>query len=272
MRGFEELEAAVLHERHVAPDELDLEHVAVMGAAEQHRVPAQRAADLARREDLVDDVLRLRGGIVERDVDGLLLRLTHPEQGLAVLPRALGHERIRRVENRLRGAVVLRQHHRVGLRLEALGEAEDVLHRRGTERIDRLRIVAHHGHARPVGLERLDDLALQRARVLVLIDEHVIEIRGETLRERRILHHPVPVEQQIVEVEDVVLLLARDVFTIDLGEVLLPLAHPGKLFLEGLLERKARVHAIAVDREARILARKALFLARITRARDGSRP
>ena len=41
VRGLEELEAAVFHERNVAPDELDLEHVAVMGAAEQHRVAAQ---------------------------------------------------------------------------------------------------------------------------------------------------------------------------------------------------------------------------------------
>ena len=40
VRGFQELEAAVLHERHVAPRELDLEHVAVVGAAEQNRVPA----------------------------------------------------------------------------------------------------------------------------------------------------------------------------------------------------------------------------------------
>jgi hypothetical protein len=44
VRGLEELQAAVLHERDLAPRELDLEQVAVARAAEQDRLPAQAGA------------------------------------------------------------------------------------------------------------------------------------------------------------------------------------------------------------------------------------
>ncbi len=222
----------------------------------------QRAADLAGREDLRRDVLGLPLGVIQRDVERLLRRLAHSEQRLAVLPRALRHQRVGRIEYRLRGAVVLRQHDHLGLRLESVGEPQDIVHRCGAERVDGLSVVADHGDAAAVRLQRLNDLALQRARILVLIDQHVIEIAREALRERRILHHRVPVEQQVVEIQHVVLLLARDVLAVKAGQILLPLAHPRKLLIERLLERKPRVDAVAVDREARILARKTLVLVR----------
>ena len=41
MRGLKEFEAAIFDERDIAPAELDLEEIAVVRGAEQHRLPAQ---------------------------------------------------------------------------------------------------------------------------------------------------------------------------------------------------------------------------------------
>ena len=56
--------------------------------------------------------------------------------------------------------------------------------RRGAERVDRLRVVADHGEPLPVGLQRVQDLGLQHVGVLVLVDQHVIEVRADLARER----------------------------------------------------------------------------------------
>ena len=56
VRGFEKLEPAVLHERDVAAHELELEHVAVMRAAEQHGLALSATPLLARLEHALDDV------------------------------------------------------------------------------------------------------------------------------------------------------------------------------------------------------------------------
>jgi hypothetical protein len=48
--GLEEFEAAIFDEGNIAPAEFDLERVAVMRGAEQHRLPAQRDAGLAMVE------------------------------------------------------------------------------------------------------------------------------------------------------------------------------------------------------------------------------
>ena len=60
VRRLEKLQPAVLHERDVAPAELDLQRVAVVRGAEQHRLLAQRHAGLAPLEDALDDVVDLR--------------------------------------------------------------------------------------------------------------------------------------------------------------------------------------------------------------------
>jgi hypothetical protein len=51
VRRLEELQPAVLHERDVAPHQLELQPVAVVAGAEQHRLVAQQLAGLARGED-----------------------------------------------------------------------------------------------------------------------------------------------------------------------------------------------------------------------------
>ena len=80
--------------------------------------------------------------------------------------------------------------------------------------------------ARAVGLERVENLGLQPVRVLVVVHEHVIEVRAHVLREPRLRHHRVPVEQQVVVVENAAALLALHVGAEELREVLLPLRAP----------------------------------------------
>ena len=102
-------------------------------------------------------------------------------QHFAVLPLAFGHQRVRRIEHALRRTVVLferddRRRQAVLWRV-LIGKAEDVVDRRGPKRIDRLRIVADDGHAVAVLPQTLQDLRLQHVRVLILVDEDVIELR-----------------------------------------------------------------------------------------------
>src|SRR6266550_7562031 len=59
MRAVEELEAAELYERNVAPGEFDFERAAVMGGTKQHRLLPQGRADFAIAQHLFDDVARL---------------------------------------------------------------------------------------------------------------------------------------------------------------------------------------------------------------------
>ena len=103
-----------------------------------------------------------------------------------MLARRIRHERVRGVEHALARAVVLRERDDLGLRAEAIRETEDVLDRGGAKRIDRLRVVADDGDALAVRLERMQDVALQLVRVLVLVDQHVVEMRGDGLRDARL--------------------------------------------------------------------------------------
>ena len=66
MRGLEELQAAELDERDVAPRQFELERRAVMRGAKQHRLALEREAAFALREHLVGHPARLRRLVVDR--------------------------------------------------------------------------------------------------------------------------------------------------------------------------------------------------------------
>jgi hypothetical protein len=72
----------------------------------------------------------------------------------------------------------------------------------------------------------------------------MLEILRQALRQRGVLHHDVPVEQQIVEIQHAILLLAADILSIETREIRLPLADPRKLFLQRLLQRQPGVDPI----------------------------
>ena len=92
-------------------------------------------------------------------------------------------------------------------RLELRREVEDVAHLGGAEGVDRLRVVADHRQAAAVGLERVQDARLQPVGVLVLVDQHVLEARAQLARQRGVVEHVAPVQQQVVVVEHALALL-----------------------------------------------------------------
>src|SRR5205823_14583105 len=53
----------------------------------------------------------------------------------------------------------------------------------GPKGVDRLGVVADHRDACPVGLESVEDLGLEPVGVLVLIHQHVIEVRADRSEE-----------------------------------------------------------------------------------------
>ena len=74
VRGFEKPQATELHERDVAPGELDFEFGAVVRGPEQDRLSFQRNASLARLEHPLDHVADLAHSIPHRDQRRLLGR------------------------------------------------------------------------------------------------------------------------------------------------------------------------------------------------------
>ncbi len=124
--------------------EFHFEQVAVACGAEQHRLALEGHVRLAPPEYLGAHVLRLGLQLIDRDRTRPRALTAHGQEVLAVLARRFGHDRVRHIQHRLRRAVILGECYDFGCRLEALGEAEDVLNRRRTEGVDRLRVIAHH--------------------------------------------------------------------------------------------------------------------------------
>ena len=228
VRRLEKLEAAILHEGDVAPHQLELEQVAVIRGAKEHRLPAQVHATLARGEHLLDHVTRLRLVVLHYNVGWSRTAVVRASQVLAVLRTRLRHQRVGRIEHGLRRAVVLFERHHARLRIESTRELADILDRRGTERVDRLRVVPHDRDARAVGPERRENSRLEAVRVLVLVDQHVIEARADSRGDVALGHQQLPVEQQVVVVEELLGNLGVDVLATQRRERLLPLEAPGE--------------------------------------------
>ena len=177
-----------------------------------------------------------------------------PEVLLAALGR-LGDDRVGRREDRRRRPVVAGEGCDLGAG-EAQLEVEDVAHGGSPEAVDRLRVVADARHARAVRPQPRDDVGLQRVGVLVLVDEHVVEAFAHPLAGVRIAEQPVPEQQQVVVVEDLLLLLHVGVACEEELEVVFGLAAPRERRLEDIGERELRVDAPRVDVEARRLLRE----------------
>jgi hypothetical protein len=96
--------------------------------------------------------------------------------------------------------------------------------------------------------------------VLVLVDEHVVEVRADVLREARLLHHAVPEQQQVVVIEQRQLLLALDVGAEQRASARPPIARTTGTATRAFPSAVWRVDAMRIDREAGVLAREALVL------------
>jgi len=257
VRRLEKPQPAVLHEGNAAPHELDLERRAVARAAKQHGLRFERDAALGVREHGLGNAPRLIGIVANGDEPRSPAARTLAPQRLA---ESLGRERddrVGRVEDAPCRAVIALERDDAGGRIEVRGKVEDVAHGGGAKRVDRLRVVADHGHAIARRLEAEEDARLERVGVLVFVDEHVVEARADVRRERRVAHHVRPVEQQVVVVEHVLRLLLLHVGFEEPAQLGLERRAPREGVREHVAERHHAVHHARVDREARRLAREA---------------
>ena len=209
-------------------------------------------------EHVLGDTARLVGIVADRHELRLLDRLALAPE---VLGEALAREpdhRIGRIQYRLRRAIVaVERNHPRRLR-ELRRKVENVAHRRCAKGIDRLRVVANHRHASPIGLERNQYLRLEAIGVLILVDEDVIETRPHFAGQRRVPRGLRPVQEQVVIVENVLRLLRRRVAGKELPQLVFPMRAPGEGASQHLGERCLTVDDARVNREARHLARKAI--------------
>ena len=241
--GFQELQAAELDEGDVPPGELDLELARVVRGAEQDRLVAQFHARFPVGQDALDHELDLRGLVRHHGEErpaAARSRLVNRVLGEALA--GLGDDAVAGFQDGLGRPVVLFEAHHLGRRIEAVGEIEDVAHRRRAEGVDRLGVVADDGDAGAVGLQTEQDRRLQGVGVLVLIDEDVIEAVGDETCDLADLHHLRPVEQQIVVIEHGLGLLGLDVAGEQALQRLRPFGAPG----EGAIERLAAPRAGAL--------------------------
>jgi len=168
-------------------------------------------------------------------------------QVLAVLPAALRHQRVGGVEHRLRRAVVFLERDDARARVELVRKLEDVVDRCGPERVDGLRVVTDDRESGAVGLEPQQDLGLHDVGVLVFVDQHVVEAAADLAGQVRVGRHHVPVEQQVVVVEHLLLELGLDVGAAQRGELFFPLQAPRIRRLQRVPQRTLRVHAMRVE-------------------------
>ena len=171
------------------------------------------------------------------------------------------HDGVRGLEDRLDRAIVLLELDHLGRRLELSRKVENVAGTRRAKAVDRLRVVADDGKAVAAGPELEQDRGLERVGVLIFVDQNEVEpardVRGDVAH----IHHPRPVEQQIVVVEHVLALLGGEVSAEQVLQLALPLAAPGKHLRQNPLERRLCVDGVGVDREAGLLLGEAVCLA-----------
>ncbi len=156
-------------------------------------------------------------------------------------------------QNRLRRAVIAVERDDACRRRELVGKVEDVAHGRGAERVDRLGVVADDRQAAASGLERQQDRGLQAVRVLILVDEDVIEAAADVVGQAGVADHLRPVEQEVVVIEHVLLLLGFDIGREQFLELRRPSRAPWIRCADDLLDRHLGVDAARIDRETRAL-------------------
>jgi hypothetical protein len=200
--GFEVADAAVLDEGDAAAAELELEQIGVVAGAHQDGLVAQACPLLVVGEHAVGDLVRLLGLVpAEYELRPAALA-AFASQRFRVRALGLRGDEVGDVEDRLCGAVVALERHHLGIG-EGRAEVEDVLGAGGAEAVDRLEVVADDGETAFAPAECFDDVDLQAVDVLVLVDEDVVEHRGELRSGLFVDGEGAPVQQEIVEVEQI---------------------------------------------------------------------
>ncbi len=210
---------------------------------------------VSRRKHLCHDELRLLRLVLAVDQLRQQAVLAIGPKVLAKALLGLGHDGVRGIEDRLGAAVIPleRDHRRSG----KLGrKVQDVPHGGGAEGVNRLGIIADNGQPLPARREAPQDLGLQGVGVLVLVDQDRVEPRANELRRLGLATEGVPVEQQIVVVEDGERLFAVDIGVKEALQGVQVHPAPGKRRIQHIDERLLAVDATAVDVEARPLERE----------------
>ena len=219
VRGFQEFQPAVLDEGDVAPGQFDLEEVAVLGAAKQHGLALQGNARLALGQDLFGDEVGLLAFVQHAHQSRPLAAVAAVRhQGLGVLVNAVGQQRVGGVEHRLQRPVVHIEGDARGRRRILLCEAQDVFDRRAAKGVDRLRVVADHEHPGAVGTQASHDAGLQPIAVLVFVNQDVVEALAHGAGLRGVVQGRFPPQQQVIEIQHTVGLLAGDIAPEQLGQ------------------------------------------------------
>src|SRR5205823_5510917 len=145
----------------IPPRQLDFEWSAMMRRAEQDRLLLQRRPPLPIFQDTLHDVARLIGFVAHADE---LRSCTGISVGPKVLGEALSCKADHAIcsrEDCLCRAIVALERNDLRRRAELCGEVEDVSDIRGTERVNRLRVIADDGQSAAAGLERQNDRSLE---------------------------------------------------------------------------------------------------------------
>ncbi len=151
------------------------------------------------------------------DVDRISLAELGPEL-LLLASAVIGDDRVRRIENRLRRAVVLLELDDLGIG-ELLLEAEDVVDIGAAKAVDRLIRVADNREVAAFSGKQLEPAVLNRIGVLVLVHEDLTErllVGAAHLREQ--LEHVHGAGEQVVEVHRVHAVQLALVARIDIGD------------------------------------------------------
>ena len=136
-----------------------------------------------------------------------------------------GYQAIGRLDNGLRRTVVLFQlkDARAG---KSFGEGQDVVNVRPTERVDALRVVAHHADVPVLGSQLKHDAVLGKVGVLILVHKDVFEmlaVLGQHLR--MVAEKQESIEQQVVEVHRIRLAATLPIALVDIAHG----RHPSRL-------------------------------------------
>ena len=154
-------------------------------------------------QNLLGNIIRLILFVVSRVYRDLCARRVLRPEGLPLALRIVGDHRVCRVQDILRGAVVLFEtdHRRAR---EALLKAHDVFNRRPAEFIDALVIVAHHAEVLPLLRQELHKHILRVVGVLVLIHHHIAELVLVIFQHiRAFLKQPHGIADQVVKIHGV---------------------------------------------------------------------
>ena len=190
--------------------------VAIVGATSQHG--AAGSAPSNERLDLPGHPFGfLVFAVGLETLDERATRVLRPEP-LVLAPLVALDDGVRRVEDELRGAVVLLELDDRGIGVVGL-EVEDVAQVGAAPAVDGLVVVAHHGEVAMLGRQHAHPEVLGAVRVLVLVDVEVAPAGAVAGKHGgRLLEEAHGLGQQVVEVEARRGLEARLVARVGLGE------------------------------------------------------